>query len=63
MSFSLSKNNKHEIFYLSNVQTPLAHDLILDLPQDGVRLIYDSSSQRLKLIEVNNLKLVRLKYW
>ncbi|ODN03576.1 hypothetical protein Ocin01_03102 [Orchesella cincta] len=45
-----------------NDQTPLAHDLILDLPLDGIRLIYDSNSQRLKLIEVNNLKLVRLKY-
>lgn len=43
-------------------QTPLNHDLILDLPQDGFRLIFDSKVQRLKIIEVYNMKLVRLKY-
>jgi hypothetical protein len=45
-----------------NEQAPLNHDLILDLPQDGFRLMFDSRSQRLKLVEVYNLKLVQLNY-
>ena len=51
----------HMEFFI--VQNPLDHDLLLDLPQDGFRLIFDSKSQRLKIIEVYNMKLVRLKYW
>ncbi|CAG7725235.1 unnamed protein product [Allacma fusca] len=45
-----------------NDQNPLQHDLILDLPLDGFRLIFESKCQRLKIIEVYNMKLVRLKY-
>ncbi|VDH91626.1 Hypothetical predicted protein, partial [Mytilus galloprovincialis] len=43
-------------------QYPLQMDLVLNLSQDGVRLIFDPISQRLKVIEVNNLGKVKLKY-
>lgn len=41
---------------------PLAVDLILNLPNDGIRLKFDSSIQRLKIIEVYQMNKVRLKY-
>lgn len=41
---------------------PLAVDLILNLPNDGIRLIFDSSVQRLKIIEVYQMGKVKLKY-
>uniref|UniRef100_A0A1B6CXB5 Uncharacterized protein n=1 Tax=Clastoptera arizonana TaxID=38151 RepID=A0A1B6CXB5_9HEMI len=41
---------------------PLGADLVLNLPQDGIRLIFDPVVQRLKVIEVFNMKLVKLKY-
>ncbi|KAK9511260.1 hypothetical protein O3M35_005849 [Rhynocoris fuscipes] len=41
---------------------PLSKDLELNLTQDGIRLKFDPITQRLKIIEIYNLKLVRLKY-
>lgn len=41
---------------------PLAYDLTIKLSQDGIKLIFDSISQRLKVIEVYDLSMVRLKY-
>ena len=41
---------------------PLAFDLSIKLSQDGIKLMFDSTSQRLKIIEVYDLGLVRLKY-
>ncbi|XP_046842170.1 phagosome assembly factor 1-like isoform X2 [Xenia sp. Carnegie-2017] len=41
---------------------PLAVDLILKLPDDGICLKFDSSDQRLKIIEVYHMKKVKLKY-
>ncbi|XP_065200197.1 PHAF1 protein CG7083 [Planococcus citri] len=41
---------------------PLDYDLILHLPQDGIRFVFDAVLQRLKLIEVFDMKLVKLKY-
>ncbi|XP_022092023.1 UPF0183 protein C16orf70 homolog [Acanthaster planci] len=41
---------------------PLAIDLVLNLVQDGIRLIFDSHMQRLRVIEVYNLSKVKLKY-
>ena len=41
---------------------PLAFDLSIKLSQDGIKLVFDSVSQRLKIIEVYDLSLVRLKY-
>ncbi|KOB79504.1 Uncharacterized protein OBRU01_00145 [Operophtera brumata] len=32
------------------------------MPQDGVRLVFDPVAQRLKVIEVYNMKLVKLRY-
>ncbi|KAK3086507.1 hypothetical protein FSP39_019366, partial [Pinctada imbricata] len=43
-------------------QYPLQMDLVLNLSHDGIRLIFDPISQRLKIIEVNNMSKVRLKY-
>ncbi|GLH11145.1 hypothetical protein R5R35_007163 [Gryllus longicercus] len=41
---------------------PLGVDLVINLPQDGIRLIFDPIVQRLKIIEIHNMKLVKLKY-
>jgi len=41
---------------------PLAYDLSIKLTRDGIKLIFDSISQRLKIIEIYDLSLVRLKY-
>lgn len=32
-------------------QTPLSHDLILSLTQDGIKLLFDACNQRLKVSE------------
>lgn len=37
-------------------------DLIINIPLNGMRLLFDPISQRLKAIEVFNMKLVRLRY-
>lgn len=41
---------------------PLGADLVINLPQDGIRLIFDPVGQRLKIIEIYNMKLVKVKY-
>ncbi|CAH0390282.1 unnamed protein product [Bemisia tabaci] len=41
---------------------PLEADLVLSLPQDGIRLVFDPISQRLKIIDIVNMRLVKLKY-
>ncbi|ELT94845.1 hypothetical protein CAPTEDRAFT_124552 [Capitella teleta] len=43
-------------------QNPLLNDLVINLSQDGIRLVFDSYSQRLKAIEVYNMIKVKLKY-
>ena len=43
-------------------QDPLSADLTLRLPNDGIRLIFDSIAQRLKTIEVYDMYKVKLKY-
>lgn len=43
-------------------QNPLNVDLVINMPQDGVRLIFDPVAQRLKIIEIYNMKLVKLRY-
>ncbi|XP_067652292.1 phagosome assembly factor 1-like isoform X2 [Haliotis asinina] len=43
-------------------QNPLQMDLVLNLSHDGIKLIFDPVSQRLKIIEVNNMSKVKLKY-
>lgn len=43
-------------------QDPLNVDLVINLPLSGLRLIFDAVSQRLKAIEIFNMKLVRLRY-
>ncbi|XP_015224015.1 phagosome assembly factor 1 isoform X1 [Lepisosteus oculatus] len=47
---------------LYSEQTPLNHDLILNLTQDGIKLLFDAWNQRLKVIEVYDLSKVKLKY-
>jgi hypothetical protein len=57
-----------QVGYIKNVQVlyndtnPLDIDLVLNLPQDGIRLFFDPVSQRLKIIEIYCMKLVKLKY-
>ncbi|XP_046378318.1 phagosome assembly factor 1-like isoform X2 [Haliotis rufescens] len=43
-------------------KNPLQMDLVLNLSHDGIKLIFDPVSQRLKIIEVNNMSKVKLKY-
>ncbi|XP_041975724.1 PHAF1 protein CG7083 [Aricia agestis] len=43
-------------------QNPLAVDLVINMPQDGIRLVFDPVAQRLKTIEIYNMKLVKLRY-
>lgn len=43
-------------------QSPVSSDLVLTLTQDGIKLLFDPYSQRLKIIEVYNLSKVKLKY-
>ncbi|XP_018494262.1 UPF0183 protein C16orf70 homolog [Galendromus occidentalis] len=51
-SIELSYSDKH----------PLAGDIVLNLRQDGIRLVFEPTTQRLKLIEVTNLSKVKLTY-
>jgi len=37
-------------------------DLVINLTQDGIKLIFDPINQRLKTIEVHDLTLLKLKY-
>ena len=39
---------------------PLAMDVILNLTEDGIRLVFDPISQRLKIIEVGLLLAVEI---
>lgn len=39
----------NELLCLSLFQTPLSHDLILNLTQDGIKLLFDATNQRLKV--------------
>ena len=48
--------------FVLHSQNPLDVDLVINLPHDGVRLIFDPVVQRLKIIEIYNMKLVKLKY-
>ncbi|XP_042896720.1 phagosome assembly factor 1 isoform X2 [Parasteatoda tepidariorum] len=41
---------------------PLVMDLVINLSQDGIRLIFDPLSQRLKIIEVYCMTKTKLKY-
>ncbi|CAH4023406.1 PHAF1 protein CG7083 [Pieris brassicae] len=43
-------------------QNPLSVDLVINMPQDGIRLIFDPVAQRLKIIEIYNMKLIKLRY-
>lgn len=42
-----SKPNR--LFYGVVLQSPLSHDLILNLTQDGIKLLFDAFNQRLKV--------------
>ena len=43
-------------------QDPLNVDLVINLTNDGIKLIFDPINQRLKTIEVHDLTLLKLKY-
>lgn len=48
---------------LYNDTKPLEIDMVINLPQDGIRLFFDPVSQRLKIIEIYSMKSVKLKYF
>jgi len=41
---------------------PLTVDLVINLTNDGIKLIFDPINQRLKTIEVHELTFLKLKY-
>jgi hypothetical protein len=41
---------------------PLSMDVVVDLRQDGIRLVFDPVNHRLKTIQVYDLNMLRLKY-
>nr|CAG4636205.1 EOG090X06XP [Eubosmina coregoni]SVE69825.1 EOG090X06XP [Eubosmina coregoni] len=45
-----------------NENDPLASDLVLSLTMDGIRLLFDSVTQRLRVIEIFKMNLIKLKY-
>ena len=49
-----------DVFY-SEIN-PLESDLVLSLGQDGIKLVFDPINQRLKIIEILQLKKVQLRY-
>ena len=50
------------MFELVFFQDPLNVDLVINLTNDGIKLIFDPINQRLKTIEVHDLTLLKLKY-
>lgn len=51
---------KADVLYCE--EAPLACNIIVNLHQDGIRLIFDPTSQLLKIIEIFNMKLIKLRY-
>nr|CAG4640892.1 EOG090X06XP [Eulimnadia texana] len=51
-----------KVQFIYNEDFPLSSDMVLSLSQDGIRLLFDPVLQRLKVIEVFNMKSVKLKY-
>ena len=69
MHFSVAVASvQHQVGHIRAVEIsycdrdPLAFDLTMRLTKDGIKLVFDSVTQRLKVIEVYDLSLVRLKY-
>lgn len=46
-----------------NDKDPINFDYMLNLANDGIILYFDSHNQRLKLIEISDLKKIRLRYY
>jgi len=46
-----------------NDKDPISSDYMLNLANDGIILYFDSSNQRLKLIEISDMKKLRLRYY
>jgi len=60
MQSQVALMRKVQVIY--NEADPLSSDLILSLTLDGIRLLFDSVSQRLRVIEIFSMNLVKLKY-
>nr|CAG4643234.1 EOG090X06XP [Ilyocryptus agilis] len=60
MQSQVAVMKKVQVIY--NESDPLSSDLILSLTLDGIRLLFDAVTQRLRVIEVFNTTLVKLKY-
>lgn len=45
-----------------NDKDPMSSDYMLNLSNDGIILYFDSRNQRLKLIEISDLKKLKLRY-
>ena len=51
-----------DVHILYSEKDALGSDLVIELAGDGIRLAFDPVGQRLRLVEVHDLSLVRLKY-
>uniref|UniRef100_H2Y3F6 Uncharacterized protein n=2 Tax=Ciona intestinalis TaxID=7719 RepID=H2Y3F6_CIOIN len=51
-----------EVHVVYNEKRPFDSDIILNLINDGIRLLFDSENQRLKVIEVYDMNKMKLKY-
>ena len=51
-----------QVQILYNDKDPLNVDLVINLSSDGIKLIFDPVNQRLKVIQVHDMGLLRLKY-
>lgn len=46
-----------------NDKDPICYDYMLNLANDGIILYFDSKKQRLKLIEISDMKKIKLRYY
>uniref|UniRef100_H2YCQ4 Uncharacterized protein n=1 Tax=Ciona savignyi TaxID=51511 RepID=H2YCQ4_CIOSA len=51
-----------EVNVVYNEKKPFDSDIILNLVNDGIRLLFDAENQRLKVIEVYDMNKMKLKY-
>nr|CAG4642540.1 EOG090X06XP [Evadne anonyx] len=60
MQSQVGSMKKVQVIY--NENDPLSSDLVLSLTLDGIRLLFDPVTQRLRVIEIFSMNLVKLKY-
>jgi len=59
---SLDENRVNKVEILYNEKDPLNNDIIVKIVEEDIILYFESKSQRLKLIQINNVSKVKLSY-